>query len=130
MTNFVFSAEVNQPIDAAIETLKETLMKQHLGIVSDVNVQGVVKMKLDEEMAPYHILGACNPRMAKDMIEDIPEAGALLPCTIIAREVDGKTIFDFMDPVVVLGIAQNAVMDRVAAEAKVKLEAVAAELNS
>jgi len=130
MTNFVFSAEVNQPIDAAIETLKATLMKQHLGIVSDVNVQGVVKTKLDEEMAPYHILGACNPRMAKDMIEDIPEAGALLPCTIIAREVDGKTIFDFMDPVVVLGIAQNAVMDRVAEEAKVKLEAVAAELNA
>ncbi len=129
MSDFTFSTRIDQPIDEAIETLKAALMKEHLGIVSDVNVAGIVKNKLGEEMPAYRILGACNPKMAKSMIEAVPEAGALLPCTIVAREADGGTVFDFMDPVSVLGIAGNPVMDQVAAEAKEKLQAAIAELG-
>jgi uncharacterized protein (DUF302 family) len=130
MTDFIFSTQIDQPIDSAIETLKTTLMTQHLGIVSDVNVAAIVKAKLDEKMSAYRILGACNPKMAKEMLDEIPQAGALLPCTIVAREVAGQTIFDFMDPVVVLGIANNDLMDKVAADAKKRLEAVVAALQN
>ncbi len=130
MSNFVFSAKLEQPIDTAIETLKAALMQQQLGIVSDVNVAGIVKTKLDEDMPPYRILGACNPKMAKAMIDQVPEAGALLPCTIVAREVDGATIFDFMDPVSVLSIADNDTMQEVAAEAQDKLKAAVAGLDA
>ena len=128
MANFSYSAQVNQTIDDAIETLKSTLMNHHLGIISDVNVAGIIKNKLDQDMPAYRILGACNPKMAKTMIDEVPEAGALLPCTIVAREVDGNTVFDFMDPITVLGLADNAVMNAVAAEADEKLKAVVEEL--
>lgn len=129
MSNYVFSTTINQPIDDAIETLKATLMNHHLGIVSDVNVAGIVKTKLEQDMPAYRILGACNPKMAKTMIDAEPSAGALLPCTIVAREVDGATVIDFMDPVTVLGIAGNDVMDKVAAEATEKLKAAVADLE-
>ncbi len=127
--NFVFSVQINQPIDEAIETLKNALMKQHLGIVSDVNVSGIIKNKLDQDMLPYRLLGACNPAMAKTMLDDLPEAGVLLPCTIVAREVGGNTIIDFMDPVTVLGIANNDTMNKVAQDAREKLDAVIADLR-
>lgn len=130
MSDFVFSTQLDQPIDTAIETLKTTLMSHHLGIVSDVNVAAIVKTKLDEDMSAYRILGACNPKMAKSMIDAIPQAGVLLPCTIVAREADGKTIFDFMDPIAVLGIANNEVMDAVATDAKQRLEAVLDDLEA
>jgi len=129
MSNFVFSTQLNQPIDTAIETLKTTLMSHHLGIVSDVNVAAIIKNKLNEDITAYRILGACNPKMAKTMIEAVPEAGALLPCTIVARELDGHTIFDFMDPIAVLGIANNDIMDTVAAEATEKLKAVIIDME-
>jgi uncharacterized protein (DUF302 family) len=127
--SYVFSTKIKQPIDEAIETLKAALMKQHLGIVSDVNVAGIVKNKLDVDMPAYRLLGACNPKMAKDMIDDLPEVGVLLPCTIVAREVDGATVIDFMDPVGVLGIADNDIVNRVAKEAEEKLKAAIAELE-
>lgn len=130
MPNYCFSTPINQPIDVAIETLKTTLMSHHLGIVSDVNVAAIVKNKLNEDMSAYRILGACNPKMAKSMIDEIPQAGALLPCTIVARETDGKTTFDFMDPEVVLGIANNDIMKRVATDAKQRLEAVVIDLQA
>jgi uncharacterized protein (DUF302 family) len=130
MTNYAFSTQLQQPIDDAIETLKATLMNHHLGIVSDVNVAGIVKNKLDQDMPAYRILGACNPKMAKTMIEAVPQAGALLPCTIVAREEGGSTVFDFMDPVTVLALAENDVMNQVANEAKEKLQAVIKDLEA
>jgi len=94
--SYTLNATIEQNIDQAIETLKSTCMSHKLGIVSDINVQATIKNKLDEDIAPYRILGACNPGMAKKVIEAAPEAGALLPCTIVAREEDGKTHFHFM----------------------------------
>ncbi|MCK5810467.1 MAG: DUF302 domain-containing protein [Cocleimonas sp.] len=130
MSDYCFSTHIDQPIDAAIETLKTILMRHHLGIVSEVNVATIIKTKLDEDMPAYRILGACNPKMAKSMIDEIPQAGALLPCTIVAREAEDKTVFDFMDPEVVLGIANNDMMNRIAADAKQRLNAVVADLEA
>ena len=127
--NYVFSTQIDKPIDDAIEALKVALMKHHLGIVSDVNVSGIVKSKLDQDMSAYRILGACNPQMAKTMIDDLPEVGVLLPCTIVAREVAGNTVIDFMDPVGVLGIANNEKVDKVAQDAEEKLKAAIADLE-
>ena len=127
--NFVFSTQINKPIDEAIEVLKSALLKHHLGIVSDVNVSDIVKSKLNEDMSAYRLLGACNPGMAKSMIDDLPEVGVLLPCTIVAREVGGNTVVDFMDPVTVLGIAKNEIVNKVAQDAKEKLKAAIADIE-
>ncbi len=127
--SYTLTANLNQPIDEAIETLKATLMTHKLGIVSEVNVQATIKNKLNEDIAPYRILGACNPGMAKKIIEAAPEAGALLPCTIVAREEDGKTIFHFMAPEPVLGLESNAVVQEVAKLATTHINAAIDDLN-
>lgn len=128
--SYTLNATIEQNIDQAIETLKSTCMSHKLGIVSDINVQATIKNKLDEDIAPYRILGACNPGMAKKVIEAAPEAGALLPCTIVAREEDGKTHFHFMAPETVLGLEENEVVQAVAKEASSHLQAVIDDLNA
>ena len=131
--SYTLTTSLKQPIDDAIETLKNTLMNHKLGIVSEVNVQATIKNKLGEDIAPYRILGACNPGMAKRIIEAAPEAGALLPCTIVAREgiskESGETIFHFMAPEPVLGLEGNVVVQEVAKEATQHLNAVIADLG-
>ena len=128
--SYTISATVDQPIDEAIETLKATLMNHKLGIVSDINVQETIKNKLGEDIAPYRILGACNPGLAKKIIEAAPEAGALLPCTVVAREEDGKTHFHFMDPQPVLGLESNPVVQEIATLATSHINAAIADLNN
>lgn len=128
--SYTLSASLQQPIDQAIDTLKTSCMNHKLGIVSEVDVQATIKNKLNEEIAPYRILGACNPGMAKKIIEAVPEAGALLPCTIVAREDNGTTYFDFMAPETVLGLENNETVQAVAKEATTHLQAVIDELNA
>ena len=131
--SYTLTTSLKQPIDEAIETLKNTLMTHKLGIVSEINVQAIIKNKLDEDIAPYRILGACNPGMAKKIIEAAPEAGALLPCTIVAREenIDGtaETIFHFMAPEPVLGLEDNAIVQEIATLATKHITAAIADLE-
>lgn len=128
--SYTLTTSINQPIDEAIESLKSALMNHKLGIVSDINVQATIKTKLNEDISPYRILGACNPGLAKKMIDAAPEAGALLPCTIVAREENNETIFHFMAPEPVFELEKNTVVQEVAKLATKHLTAVITELES
>jgi uncharacterized protein (DUF302 family) len=81
--------------------------------VSDVDVQAIMRNKLQEEIAPYRMLGACAPRLAKRVMDAEPEAASLLPCTVIVREVrPDVTGVTFMDPEAVLGLTENPAVAR------------------
>jgi uncharacterized protein (DUF302 family) len=128
--NYVFGVEIDLPFDAALEQVQAALAAEKLGIVSDVNVAAILKAKLGEETGGYRILGACAPGLAKRVIQSAPAAGVLLPCNLVVREVSaGRTAVDFMDPITVLGLAEDAATNAVAAEARVILDRVVARLG-
>lgn len=129
MKKFVFSTQLNQPIDEAIQTLTDTLANHNLGIVSDVNVAGIIKNKLDEEVPAYRILSACNPKVVKLITKEMPQAGIFLPCEIVVREDNGKTTFDFMNPVTVLGLLENEIIDKLAIEVTQQLKDTISDLE-
>ncbi len=83
-------------------------MEEHLGIVSEVDVQAILKAKIDKAIPNYRIFGACNPKLADRIISEEPNAGTLLPCNFIMRESEtGQVVVSFMDPVAVLGLAES-----------------------
>ncbi len=85
---------------------------------------------MDKNIPAYHILGACNPKLADRVISAEPNAGTLLPCNFIMREDDaGNTVVSFMDPVAVLGLCESDEPKAVAAEAKEMLQRVVAKLG-
>ncbi|HIP52788.1 MAG TPA: DUF302 domain-containing protein [Chromatiales bacterium] len=115
---YEFNVTLDQPYDQALETVKAALMEEHLGVVSDVDVQAIFKNKMGKEIPPYHILGACNPKLADRVISAEPNAGVLLPCNFIMREEDGKTVVSFMDPETILDLTQTEEAKKVGREAK------------
>lgn len=129
MKEFIFSTQLNQPIEEAIQTLTETLANHNLGIVSDVNVAGIIKNKLDEEVSAYRILSACNPKVVKLITAEMPEAGIFLPCGIVAREDGNKTTFDFMDPIKVLGLLKNETINTLAKDVTKQLQDTVSDLE-
>jgi uncharacterized protein (DUF302 family) len=128
---YEFNTEIDLPYEQALEKVRATLMEEHLGIVSDVDVQAIFKNKMDKSIPAYHIFGACNPKLAERVLESEPNAGTLLPCTFILRETgENKTLVSFMDPVEVLGLSHTDEPKKVAAEAKEKLLRVVAKLDA
>lgn len=122
---YAFNVRLMTDFDSALERLTAALTGEKMGIVSEVNVQAVMQAKLGKSIPPYRILGACAPALADRVISAQPDAGTLLPCNVVVREEsDGSVVISFMDPVSVLGLANDAEVDAAAAEANEKIERV------
>jgi uncharacterized protein (DUF302 family) len=127
--SYEMNVTLDLPFNEALEKVKKTLMDHHLGVVSDVDVQAIFKNKMGKEIPPYHIYGACNPKLADRVISAEPNAGTLLPCNFVLYEQEGKTVVSFMDPVPVLGLSGAEEVNAVAREAREILEKVVTELQ-
>jgi len=124
-TNFGFGKKVEHSFDVAIERVTEELAKEGFGILTEIDVQATIKKKLDKDMRPYRILGACNPGLAHQAVTAVPEIGLLLPCNVLVREdEEGQVHVSFMDPGAVLGLVNNPQVDPLAEQVKAKLERV------
>jgi uncharacterized protein (DUF302 family) len=72
-------------------------------------VAATLKQKLDLDMRPYKILGACNPPLAHQAIETDQDIGALLPCNVVIRvHPEGGSELVAADPEAMLAISPHA----------------------
>jgi uncharacterized protein (DUF302 family) len=104
------------------------LAAEGFGVLTTIDVAATLKAKLDADMAPYRILGACNPPLAHQAISAEPEIGALLPCNVVVRQTNDGVAVDFMDPGAVLTLVEKDGIETVAAEVSTRLHRVAAAI--
>jgi uncharacterized protein (DUF302 family) len=106
---------------------RTALADKGFGILTEIDVKTTMKKKLDVEMPPYRILGACNPKMAHQAIRMEPLVGAMLPCNVILRELTGGVEVSAIDPVASMQAINNPELHAVAGQVRDLLaEAVAA----
>jgi uncharacterized protein (DUF302 family) len=128
-SDFGFGKVVDQSFDKAIENVTAELAREGFGVLSDIDVSAKMKEKLDKDMPPYRILGACNPPLAFQAISAVEDIGLLLPCNVVVREdADGKVHVDFMDPVSVMSLVNDPGVEPLAKDVRTRLERVLAAL--
>ena len=69
-------------------------------------------------MPTYLILGACNPKMAHQAIGMEPRVGAMLPCNVILRAVDGGVEVSAIDPTASMQAIDNERLHAVAGQVR------------
>ena len=128
-TKFGFGKPVAGKFDDAVATVTEELKKEGFGVLTEIDVAATLKKKLDEDMPPYRILGACNPALAHQAVSAVPEIGLLLPCNVLVREDEaGQVHVSFMDPGAVLGLVDKPEVVPLADQVKEKLQRVLAAI--
>lgn len=78
--------KLNISFELAVKKVTEELAKQGFGIITTIDVQDVLKKKLNKEFRKFLILGACNPEFAHNAIEQNDEVSLLLPCNVVIQE--------------------------------------------
>jgi len=120
-----FSTTFAGSYDQAIEKVTEELKKEGFGVLTEIDVQATLKVKLGIEKRPYKILGACNPGYANQALDAEPDIGLLLPCNVVVREEeDGSITVAFMDPKSVLGLVNRPEVETLGMEVREKLQRV------
>jgi uncharacterized protein (DUF302 family) len=115
--------------DQALTRTIEALKGEGFGVLSDIDVQRAMKDKLGVEMPPYRILGACNPTLAHQALQAVPDIGLLLPCNVIVREVaPERIVVGFVDPQIMVGLVGKPEVQAVADAAERLLRIACARL--
>lgn len=107
-----------EDLEAVEARLRKALSEKGFGVLTEIDVAATMHKKLGRDMAPYRILGACNPALAWDAIGHEPKVGAMLPCNVILRAVEGGVEVSAIDPVASMQAIDNPALTDVAARVR------------
>ena len=131
MTGFTVTTTLARPYDESVAAVRAALEDQGFGILTEIDLKATLKTKLDVDVAPRVILGACRPVLAYEALTAEPSIAAVLPCNVVVRAVDDtRTVVEAFDPDAMTGLADNDALHTVAADAKQRLTAVLAALDA
>ncbi len=112
---YVFRQRTDADPATAEARIREALASEGFGILTEIDVTETLKNKLDVEVAPYRILGACKPSYAHEALELDPAIGGLLPCNVVVRaHPEGGSEILVVDPEAMLGLSGSADLEPVA----------------
>jgi len=120
-----FGKSVGLSFDQALAKVTAELQKEGFGVLTEIDVAATLKKKLDHDMPPYRILGACNPAFAKRALTAEPSIGLLLPCNVVVRQdAAGAVQVEFLDPGMMGQMTGNPDVGPIGTEVREKLQRV------
>lgn len=130
MSAYTLSATLNRGYAETVDLVRAGLADQGFGVITEIDMKATLKAKIDVDVAPQIILGACRPALAHQAILADPSVAALLPCNVVVRTVDADTtVVEAFDPSFMAGLARGEALAEVAADAGQRLTAMLAQLN-
>ena len=128
-TRYGFGKTVSMSFPDAIDRVTNALQQEGFGILSDIDVAATLKKKLNRDIPPYRILGACNPPLADRAISMEPSIGLLLPCNVVVRQDEaGRVHVEFMNTEAILQLVDTVGIAELASEVRQRLDRVMAAL--
>jgi uncharacterized protein (DUF302 family) len=124
------SVTLDQQFESVVAAVREVLAEQGFGVLTEIDMAATLKKKLDVDVAPHVILGACNPPLAHHAMQAEDSIGLLLPCNVVVRAVDDGVVVEALDPQVMVGVTGNDALTAVADEAGARLRAALGALTA
>ena len=106
--NYGYQRKVQLSFEDADNRIRETLEENGFGVLTEIDVKNTLKKKLDKDFQKYTILGACNPPLAFEALNDEQAIGLLLPCNVVLWEnEDLSTTIAAIDANKMMTIVEN-----------------------
>ena len=85
-----FQKQLDLPFHEAVERTRAALADEGFGVLCEIDIKEKLRDKLGIDCRNYVILGACNPSLAYQTLQEDINVGLLLPCNVVVYEADDK----------------------------------------
>ena len=120
--DFTRRIDIALPFDDAVTAAKAALQEQGFGTLTEIDVRQTLKEKLDVDTDPQLIIGACNPQLAHRAMGIDPRVATLLPCNVVVRTENGRTVVEALDPGMMADVSGVPGLAEVADEAASRIQ--------
>ena len=127
--DYAFEVTTRLSFDEAIARATALLAEQGFGVLTEIDVQATMKKKLDVDVPPYRILGACNAPYAHRALGVEPHVGVLLPCNVVVWDAGDHRVVAAMEPKLMARIIDRPEMGVIADEVSARLHAVLEQIG-
>ena len=129
-STYAIAVTVHRSFGDTLTATREAQAAQGFGVLTEIDMQATLQAKLDVDIAPQVILGACRPPLAHAALQAEPSIGLLLPCNVVVRQVDDdRTRVETIDPDIMVSVTGNPDLQAVATEARTRLTAALHSLH-
>jgi uncharacterized protein (DUF302 family) len=125
-----FGVETTLGPEEAESRIRQALADEGFGILTEIDVASTLKNKLDIDVAPYRILGACTPELAYKALTAEHSIGLLLPCNVIVYEREDGSVIEILEPNLMAELTDNTDLSELAEDARARLKRALAKITA
>ncbi len=125
-----YGRTLDLPFDTAVQRARESLKSEGFGVLCEIDIKDKLKEKLGVDFNRYLILGACNPPLAYNALQQEMNIGLLLPCNVVVYEKDGKAFVAAIDAAKMLSVVGNPALEATARQVNEKLRRIIDKIES
>ena len=118
----VYEKSTNKSLTEAISSLESNLKESGFGILWQLNFKDKLHEKGLEFKDDFVVLEVCNPKQAKEVLEENIQIGYVLPCKMVVRREDDKTYIGMTSPEVLIGLFEGSDLKEVAKKVEESLK--------
>ena len=118
----VYEKSTNKSLTEAISSLESNLKESGFGILWQLNFKDKLQEKGLEFKDDFVVLEVCNPKQAKEVLEENIHIGYVLPCKMVVRREGDKTYIGMTSPEVLIGLFEGSDLKEVAKKVEESLK--------
>ncbi|HNP57156.1 MAG TPA: DUF302 domain-containing protein [Gordonia sp. (in: high G+C Gram-positive bacteria)] len=119
---FTIAADLPLPYDEAVTAVRAGLADAGFGVLTEIDIKATLKKKLDVDVEPKIILGACQPAFAHAALQADPRVAAIMPCNVVvSADGEARSHIEILDPATMEEFTGTAELGPIAATARQRL---------
>mgnify|MGYP001767843627 CR=1 FL=1 len=121
--NIHYKVKTEKTFPEALESIKASLSERGFGVLWELNFKEKLQEKGLAFERNFKVLEVCNPKQAKEVLDQNIEAGFFLPCKMVVYEEQDSVVLGMVNPTALIGLLDDADLSTAAANVETTLKA-------
>ncbi|MCC5889635.1 MAG: DUF302 domain-containing protein [Alkalibacterium sp.] len=105
--NYAYEEKSAYSYEETLDRLKKEIQENAFGVLYEVNLKEKIEGKGMDFKPNFTVLDVCNPKLAKDVLDEQIEVGYFLPCKVVVYEKENAVFAGLLKPTILIDMVEN-----------------------